>query len=280
MADVRERSGEVGGTLAAWREADGPPGRAPVVYVHGSPTHSGDWVPFLQRTGGLAPDLPGFGRSGKSAAFPYSLEAYGAWLEAFLDDRELDRVSLVMHDLGCVGLLLAQAAPERVERLVIVNGMPLLPGYRGHRIAHVWRTPLLGELAMALTGPHTLRRATRGAAAGCGPMAPELAARVLEAFDHGTQRAILRLYRSVEPGQLERLGTRLEAVRCPALVVWGAEDPYVPLAFAHAYARALGGPVRVEEVEGASHWPWLDRPEVVALVAGFLLEEGGARGDG
>ena len=40
---------------------------APVLYVHGVPTSSDDWLPFLDRTGGLAPDLLGFGRSAKAA---------------------------------------------------------------------------------------------------------------------------------------------------------------------------------------------------------------------
>jgi pimeloyl-ACP methyl ester carboxylesterase len=273
LGRVIERQGTVDGTLCAWREAPGPPGRAPVVYLHGSPTHGEDWVPFLERTGGLAPDLPGFGRSGKAADFPYSLPGYAAFLEAFLRDRGAERLSLVMHDIGCAGLLLAQRAPARVERLVIIDGLPLLPGYGGHRLAHLWRTPVVGELVMALTGPRTLRWAGRLSRARGGPLPPEVGRRILGAFDHGTQRAILRLYRSVGPGDLERLGAHLDAVTCPALVVWGMEDPYLPVAFARRYGEALGGPARVEEIAGAGHWPWLDRPEVVGTVASFLEEE-------
>ncbi len=275
MPRVVERDAVIDGTLCAWREAPGPPDRPPVVYVHGSPTHSEDWVPFLERTGGLAPDLPGFGRSGKAADFPYSLGGYDSFLEAFLRDRGVERLSLVMHDVGCVGLVLAQRAPERVERLVIVNGMPLLPGYAGHRMAHLWRTRVVGELVMALTGPRTLRWAGRRSGPSGRPMPPELRSRILVAFDHGTQRAILRLYRSVERGQLERFGARLGDVDCPALVVWGAEDPYVPAGFARRYGEALGGPARVEEVSRAGHWPWLDRPDVIELVCCFLEEEDG-----
>ena len=35
-----------------------------------------------------------------------------------------------MHDWGIVGLALAQRAPERVERIVAIDAVPLLPGYR------------------------------------------------------------------------------------------------------------------------------------------------------
>ena len=68
---------------------------------------------------------------------------------------------LLMHDWGGVGLLLAQRLPRRVERLVLINTVPLLPGYRWHRTARIWRTRGLGELAMGATGRRTLRLSTR-----------------------------------------------------------------------------------------------------------------------
>ena len=57
---------------------------------------------------------------------------------------------------------------------------------------------------------------------------------------------------------------------CPALVVWGGADAYLPERFAHEYAEALGGPSEVDVVEGAGHWPWIDHHEVVDRVARFL----------
>ena len=72
---------------------------------------------------------------------------------------------------------------------------------------------------------------------------------------------------------LERTGERLGNVRAPALVVWGDRDPFLPTKFAHAMADALGGKARVEVVEGAGHWPWLDRPQLVDDLASFLAEQ-------
>src|SRR3954467_14002727 len=64
-------------------------------------------------------------------------------------------------------------------------------------------------------------------------------------FDHGTQRAILRLYRSAPEDQLAEAGRALGKITAPTLVVWGAKDPYLETKFAHAYAEALGGPAEV-----------------------------------
>src|SRR6266480_3829377 len=111
MARVTERTIEVAGTEILLREAE-PRTASPVLYLHGVPTSGSDWLPFLERTGGLAPDLPGFGRSGKSAAFDSSIGGYERFLEALVDELGLTRVSLVVHDWGAVGLALAQERPQ------------------------------------------------------------------------------------------------------------------------------------------------------------------------
>jgi pimeloyl-ACP methyl ester carboxylesterase len=272
VADVSEHSGEIGGLPVSWRSAPAPaghPGDAPALYVHGVPTSSADWVPFLEHGGGLAPDLPGFGRSGKPGHFDYSIEGYANFLETFLDLVGVERVSLAVHDWGAVALAFAQRHPERVARLAVIDAVPLLPGYRWHRLARLWRTPVLGELAMGATSEGMLRRFSRQSNAAPGPMSDEFIAQVSEHFDHGTQRAILRLYRSAPPAVLAAAGEHLDRLRMPALVVWGERDPYVPAAFADAYAVALGD-AEVLKLPDAGHWPWLDRPDVVARVSDFL----------
>jgi pimeloyl-ACP methyl ester carboxylesterase len=264
--EITEERAEVAGLEIHWLRA----GEAPVLYLHGVPTDGDIFLPFLARTGGIAPDLPGFGRSGKPAAFDYSIAGYVRFLRALTEAWALERFSLVMHGFGGVGLALAQAMPGRVERLVLIDAIPLLPGYRWHRMARIWRTPLLGELAMGMTTRWTAKQLLRRATAGDTPLPDELLDRHWERFDHGTQRAILKLHRSTPAAALARAGQHLPDIRAPALVVWGEEDPYVPVRFAEAYASALGGPTRVEVVERASHWPWIDRPETVETVARFL----------
>ena len=67
---------------------------------------------------------------------------------------------------------------------------------------------------------------------------------------------------------LARAGERLGEIDAPALVVWGADDRYLPTRFAHAYGEVLGG--EVEVVDGAGHWPWIDKPELIDRVCAFL----------
>jgi pimeloyl-ACP methyl ester carboxylesterase len=264
---VTDKRTVVGEVEVFFREAPVPEGRAPVLYVHGNPTNSDDWVEFLERTGGLAPDLPGFGRSGKPAHFDYSIEGYANALDAFLRQQGVDRYSLVVHDWGAAALALAQRNPERVDRLVIMDAVPLLPGFRWHRLARIWRTPLGGEMFMGLSYRWAFKRLVRE-----GVLEPtdEFVDRVWDHFDHGTQRAILKLYRSAPPSVLERAGEGLRDIRSRALIVWGADDPYIDSSFASGYAQALGGDTRVEVLPGIRHWPWVDNPGVIDTVADFL----------
>ncbi len=268
MAGVTDHDGEIDGLPVFWRSAEAAAGARPL-YLHGVPTNSDDWIAFLARGGGLAPDLPGFGRSGKPGSLRFTIAEYDRFIERFLDHVGVERVSLVMHDWGAVGLAFAQRCPERVERLVVINGVPFLPGFRWHRIARGWRTPLLGELLMGTTNRFTLTRSSREVNATPGPMAPAWIDSVLEHFDQGTQRAILRLYRSSPPEVLAAAGEQLGSLGVPALVAWGMEDPYIAAHFARDYADALGG-AELLELSGAGHYPWLDRPELIDRVLEFL----------
>src|SRR4051794_21220426 len=235
---MNKRTEEVAGLSLHWCEQ----GDAPIVYLHGVPNSSSYWMPFLERTGGYAPDLPGFGTSDKPAHFDYSIAGYGAFLRAYVERLGLERYSLVMHDWGSVGLALAMADPERVERIVLICVVPFTEGYRWHRVARIWRTPLLGELFMGYSFKGGMKRASREWLAAPGPAPQAMVDDVWSHWDHGTQRAILKLYRSAPPATLAAAGQGLAAVKAPALVAWGEDDPYLPPSFAHAVAERLGGP--------------------------------------
>jgi pimeloyl-ACP methyl ester carboxylesterase len=253
--EIVERQAGVAGIDAHWLDAGG----APMLYLHGVPTASFDWLPILERAGGVAPDLPGFGRSGKPAEFDYSIRGYDRWLEAFTAEAGLERFSLVVHDWGGVGLAFAQRFPERIEKLLLFGTVPLLPGFAWHRLARGWRTPVVGELLMGFSTRWAFRRA----------LPAVVADRAWDCFDHGTQRAILKLYRASPPEVLAHAGERLHEVRCPALVLWPTHDPYLGEEFGRRYADALGGDAELELTD-AGHWSWHERPQLVERAAGFL----------
>lgn len=247
----------------------------PTLFVHGNPTSSRDWMPFLRAAEGpgVAIDLPNFGRSERLPAgrFDSSMHAYASYLGAVMDelfdgDGEFN---LVVHDWGAIALHPAQRRAERVRRLVVINGVPLLRGYRWHWVGRIWRTRGAGELFNLATTRSGAGLVLRQARPRNRPMPESFIDSVWESWDSDVANAVLRLYRSAEPEKLEAAGAHLARLDCPAIVAWGAHDPYLPLRFGRAYASRLPN-AELIELQDAGHWPWVDRPELVERVAAFL----------
>jgi pimeloyl-ACP methyl ester carboxylesterase len=272
---VTEHTATLGDQPVFWRAAaDDPtnPPEVPVLYLHGVPTASDQWVRFLARTGGLAPDLPGFGCSGKRGDGDFTIEGYARFVDDFLALTNVDRVRLVVHDWGAVGLVWAQRNPERVERLAILDAVPLLPGYRWHRVARLWRLRGVGEALMATNNRPALAFGLREARGDRAAMPGEFVEMIWGRWDRGTSRAILRLYRGADAERLAEAGGGLGRIDCPALVVWGERERYLPLRFGRLYAERLAN-AELAVVAGAGHWPWLEDASVIDKIVRFLAED-------
>jgi pimeloyl-ACP methyl ester carboxylesterase len=88
---IEEATADVDGVRVFYRRVggDGPP----AVFVHGNPTHSEEWLPFLRRTEGpaVALDLPGWGRSERPdpRRFDGSMDGLASFLERFMNALEI-----------------------------------------------------------------------------------------------------------------------------------------------------------------------------------------------
>jgi pimeloyl-ACP methyl ester carboxylesterase len=240
------------------------------LYLHDALTSSDDWVPFLERTGGVAPDLIGFGRSGKGGHLDYSPEGLTNFVVRLVSELGLQRVSVVGHGWGgALALLLALRDPSAVERLVLIDAVPLLDGFSWHGAARLWRRPLLGELVMGAIPRRELTRQLRRGTVRADVWTEQRLQSVWDHFDQGTQRALLRLHRAADEQRLAELGHDLGTLDIPALVVSGERDPWFAPELADAYGAALPD-ATVERIPDAGHWPWLDQPRVIELVARFV----------
>jgi pimeloyl-ACP methyl ester carboxylesterase len=251
-------------------EEPGSAGLSPVLYLHEALTSSDDLVPFLERTGGVAPDLIGFGRSGKGGHLDYTPQGLLDFVQRFLADQALDRVRVVGHGWGgALGLMLAQQQPRLVERLAVIDPVPLLPGFVWPRLVRLWRRPVIGELIMGSTSKRLLSKHLRRGTVKPDAWTADRLAAVWDQFDQGTQRALIRLHRAADEAQRVKLGAHLASITAPVQIVWGEADPWLEPRYADAYAALLPR-VEVERVAGAGHWPWLDQPRGVDLVVDFL----------
>ena len=281
QSPVRKGEAVVAGVRVPWIEAGPADAREAVVFFHGNPGSSLDWEDLVGRVGqfarALAFDLPGFGRASKPADFDYSVSGYNRFTEAILAQLGVDRVHVVVHDIGgWHGQLWAGAHPDAFRSMVIINAPPVV-GYRWYLLAKVWRTPVAGELLQAaMNRPFFDLNVKRGRAR---PLPKPFIDRMWREFDAGTRHAILKLYRATDVLRIVPIPVEtFRAMARPALVVWGKRDPYIPIRFAEAHREVYPG-IEYRYLERSGHWPFIDDPEgVAAPILAFLRRQ--TKGEG
>jgi cis-3-alkyl-4-acyloxetan-2-one decarboxylase len=210
-------------------------GQGPVLLmVHGNPTWSFAWRRMIRDLATeyrvIAIDHLGCGFSEKPQADEYRLEAHIARLVAFVEELDLNRVTLFAHDWGgAIGMGCAGRMPERFLRFVLMNTAAFRSRSIPLRIA-ACRVPLFGTLGMRalnLFSAAALRMASErplSLAAKKGLMAPynSWANRVaVKEFVHDiplfqAHRSYATL-KTVEDGLMQFRDS-------PMLLVWGMKD--------------------------------------------------------
>ena len=76
------------------------------------------------------------------------------------------------------------------------------------------------------------------------------------------QAAYYRFLAQLDEGYLDRIERRLGELPCPARIIWGERDDWIPVATAERL-RALIGEAEIVTVEGAGHFLLDDAPEAV-----------------
>ena len=253
----------------------GPPdGAEAVVFVHGDPGPADGWRDLLARAGELgraiAPDMPGYGRAAAPSGFTYSVDGYAAWLAALLDQLGITRAHIVAHDFGGPwALAWAVRNPDALASVTLINSGVLI-GYRWHRYARIWRTPVLGEAFQATASRPAFRLLL-------GRENPRLTRdqidRIYDASrSWATKRAVLKLYRATPEATLAVPAAALRPLDRPALVIWGTKDAYLPCDQAERQRQAFPS-ARVELLDGHGHWVMAEDPERIAsLVIPFLRQ--------
>jgi pimeloyl-ACP methyl ester carboxylesterase len=251
--------------------------REAVVFVHGNPGPKEDWEGLLERLDpdvrAIAPDMPGYGAADRPRDFDYTVDGYARHLAGLLDAACIDRAHLVLHDFGGPwGLRWAADHLERTASVTLVNTGVLI-GYRWHKFARIWQTPLLGELFMAGASRSMLKRMLNSE--NPRPVPEEFIDRIHRNSDRANKRAVLKLYRAtrkVSEMSQELSGVLVQA-DLPALVVFGAGDPYIPARMAEVQRETFPR-AEVHVLDGLGHWPFIDDVErVAALVLPFLRRQ-------
>jgi len=267
------------GHRVAYRIA-GDPDAPVVMLIHGMAGSSTTWrevMPSLsERFRVVAPDLLGHGRSDKPAT-DYSLGAHASLTRDVLANLGVERATIVGQSLGGgVAMQFAYQYPELCERLVLVSS-----GGLGRDVSWILRLLSLpgAELVLPVIVPAFVRdhgNALSRWLHGQGVRPPRMA-EMWRAYaslaDGGSRQAFLRTLRSVvdASGQTVSARDRLYlAASMPALILWGDNDPIIPVSHGIEAHESMPGS-RLVVFEGVGHFPQVEVPDLfVAELTDFI----------
>jgi pimeloyl-ACP methyl ester carboxylesterase len=238
-----------GRRVRLWRGGDGPA----LLLLHGGMTDAEShwdriWDRLTPHFTVIAPDWPGFGGSQplRRPTYPRLV----AWMDRLRSALGVERMSLAGNSFGgTLGRLYAIEHPDRVERLMALNGGGLIP-----------RLPLVPRLILA--SPLGARDMARRAKAGMGRAA---LARMMADVDAYDPQAVARFAASGEIFPVLRHCLTGPAPQggwadVPTLLLWGEADRHVPVAAGQALAAEAPHLV-LRTIAGAGHFPQLEQPQ-------------------
>ncbi|MCP4700776.1 MAG: alpha/beta fold hydrolase [Gammaproteobacteria bacterium] len=252
--------------------------------LHGNPSWSFYYRDLIKSLRGeyraIAPDHIGCGYSDKPGEdrYPYILERRVADFAHLMDQLELQRVTLIVHDWGgMIGMAWAAAHPRRIARLVILNtaAFPLPADKKFPFALKLARTPGLGTLLI-----RGFNAFSRGANRFCAKrMADEVARGYLLPYDSWKNRiAVHRFVTDIPLSPRDRsyrlvseTAARLHELRgLPMLICWGMRDFVFDRCFLDEWARRFPD-AEIHRFEDAGHYVLEDAGNrITALIQQFL----------
>ncbi len=249
---------------------EGGRGEETLVLLHGIFAEKDHWVDFARPLTGryrvIAPDLPGFGESGRLPNQTYDYAAQTVRLKEWLDALGLDRVHLAGNSMGgTIAVLFAIAYPQRVASVALIgapHGIRSPQPSAMDRLIDVGKAPLVAHDAAEFRQMMDLVFAKP----------PFLPYPIL----HATQQTALRnadsnmrLWRA----QLKDrylLDARITEVQRPTLILWGEKDQVFDASGAQVLRSRMQA-ARIEVLPDLGHLPMMEAPGATAQsYASFL----------
>ncbi|HEY2223455.1 alpha/beta fold hydrolase [Actinomycetospora sp.] len=241
----------------------------PLVLLHGTPFSSVVWrriAPHLaHRRRVFAFDLLGYGRSEQREGQDVSLGVQNELFAALLDHWGLERPDVVAHDFGGATALRTHLLDGRDYRTLTLidpvalspTGSPLVQAARRHPDAYAELPPYVHEAVVRAYVTGGVHRTLDDA---------EMRRYLDPWLGEVGQPAFYRQIAQMDDRYTDAIQDRLDEIRCPVTILWGAQDRWIPVARAHDLAaRIPGAAVRV--VDGAGHLVQEDSPETVVATA-------------
>lgn len=246
----------------------------PLLLLHGtgSSLHTWDgWVGFFQSSRKIIRlDLPAFGLTGPAPSRDYTPEMYQRVVVALLDSLHIPQVDIAGNSLGGhIAWYTALKHPERVRKLVLIDavGYPLEKSEKpiAFKLAAI---PVLNKLLTYITPRSVVEQSVWDVYADDARVTDELVDRYFDmTLRPGNRQAFIDRSR---PFEVDDAFTRIPTIAQPTLILWGAEDFFVPISMGREFERDLPNDTLVI-VPHAGHVPMEELPlETARIVSAFL----------
>jgi len=250
----------------------GPEDAPALALLHGTPFSAHEWrriAPWLARHFRVHfHDMLGYGASAKGDLPDVSLGIQNEVFAALLDHWGLERPHVVAHDFGGATALRAHLLNGRdYASLTLIDpvairpwGSPFVAHVRHHETAFAGMPAYMHD---ALLDAYLRTAIARPIAA------EELAPYKAPWLGEAGQIAFYRQIAHMDVKYTDEVEPRYGALRCPAQVLWGAADQWIPIETGRRF-HAMLPECRFVEVPGAGHLVQEDAPEaIIAALADF-----------
>lgn len=234
--------------------------RTPIIFLHGVGSNKNAWRPQLEHFAGerraVAFDYPGYGESDPAPEGASRDDFATAILEA-MRALEIPRAHVCGLSLGgVVAITMSTLEPDACASLILADSFASHPDGQGIYDRSVAASSDLRALAEGRVDVLLAQ-----------PANPAVRSEVIEtmaAIDPAAYRT------GAEAVWLARQEERAAAIRCPTLVLCGADDRITPPALSTALAKLVPGAI-YEPIERAGHLSNLERPEEFNTLVGAFV---------
>ena len=251
----------------------------PIVLVHGTAAslHTWDaWTHELKKTNRvIRMDLPAFGITGPNKNADYSLEAYTTFLHSFLEKLQLKKFHIAGNSLGGnIAWNYTADYPENVEKLILVDASGLPTNKQPPAIFKMAKTPLLKTLFLYVTPKILIKKNIEEVYADDSKITDALVDRYHKmTLRIGNRKAFID--RAKIDFGLDSIVNinKLKSIQTPTLLIWGAQDLWIPLGNGIRMDRILVNS-KLEVLENSGHVPMEENPnESLKILKNFLFKK-------
>ena len=267
----------------------GSPDAPILLMLHGFPEYSGAWAELAERLSDrfrcIAPDQRGYGQSWAPADVrDYATGKLVGDMATLIDHLGGGPVTVIGHDWGAsVAYVLATRHPERVGRLIILNGVHPIPfqremakgGAQSQASQYILWLRREGSEDRLAEGDFAKLMDLFSARMDLSWMTPAKLAEYKTAWARpGRMRGMVNWYRAsplqvAAPGQpitdLPALPRAALTVHQPHLLIWGTGDTALLTDCLDGLAE-LAPDLTIHRVDGADHWICHQKPDAVAAL--------------